>query len=189
MQIILENARSDDIPALAALWHSGWHEAHAAIVPAALTRLRTLESFKIRTAAHLAATRAARSEGQLLGFSMIRGNELYQLYLDPAARGSGAAQMLVHDAEDIIRSAGHARAILACSIGNKRAARFYRKCGWTCSGEHDEDLEVPNGSFTLTVWRFEQEPWPEPAASLPVSNTHRPGSCGTQAPLIPRRAS
>jgi GNAT superfamily N-acetyltransferase len=156
MRIAFETARPGDIPALAALWNSGWHEAHAAIVPSALTKLRTLDSFETRAARHLPATRIARSEGQLLGFSMIRGNELYQLYVDPAARGSGAAQALVQDAEEIIRQAGHDRAILACSIGNERAAQFYRKCGWTCSGEHDEELEVPGGSFTLTVWRFER---------------------------------
>ncbi|MEX0301555.1 MAG: N-acetyltransferase family protein [Leisingera sp.] len=156
MQITFENARPGGIAALAALWHSGWHEAHAAIVPLALTRLRTLESFKTRVARHLPATRVARAEDRLLGFSMIRGNELYQLYLAPAARGSGAAQALVRDAEGRIRQAGHERAILACSIGNERAARFYRKCGWACTGEHDEALEVPNGSFTLTVWRFER---------------------------------
>ena len=156
MQITLEAARPGDIPALAALWNSGWHEAHAAIVPQALTRLRTPDSFATRTARHLPATRVARDAGRLLGFSMIRGNELYQLYAAPAARGSGAARALVRDAEEIIRQAGHSRAVLACSIGNERAARFYSKCGWTCSGARDEELEVPDGSFTLTVWRFER---------------------------------
>ena len=156
MRIAFETARPGDIPALAALWHSGWHEAHAAIVPEALTKLRTLDSFETRLARHLPATRIARSGGRLLGFSVILGNELYQLYVDPAARGIGAAQALVRDAGEIIRQAGHPRAVLSCSIGNERAAHFYRKCGWTCTGEQDEDLEVPNGSFTLTVWRFER---------------------------------
>ncbi|EBA14530.1 acetyltransferase, GNAT family protein [Roseobacter sp. SK209-2-6] len=163
MQITLKHARPEDIPALAVLWNNGWQEAHAAIVPEALTRLRTLESFQTRLTKHLPATRVAWAEGQLMGFSMILGNELYQLYVAPAARGTGTAQILIQDAEDLIRAAGHERAILACSIGNERAAQFYRNCGWICTGETDEALEVPNGRFTLTVWRFERELTGQPA--------------------------
>ena len=100
MQITLEAARPGDIPALAALWNSGWHEAHAAIVPQALTRLRTPDSFATRTARHLPATRVARDAGRRLGFSMIRGNELYQLYAAPGARGGRHFGSRVVEARD-----------------------------------------------------------------------------------------
>jgi hypothetical protein len=34
--------------AIAELWHAGWHDAHAGLVPEALTRVRTRESFAAR---------------------------------------------------------------------------------------------------------------------------------------------
>jgi hypothetical protein len=41
-------AQPKEIDQLARLWYDAWQEAHAQIVPAELTRLRTLESFKQR---------------------------------------------------------------------------------------------------------------------------------------------
>ena len=38
-------ATEGEIDRLAAIWHQGWHEAHARIVPPDLTRIRTLDSF------------------------------------------------------------------------------------------------------------------------------------------------
>ena len=39
-------AEEGEIGHLARIWYDGWHDAHAQIVPAELTRLRTLESFR-----------------------------------------------------------------------------------------------------------------------------------------------
>ena len=41
-------ANEADVDALAQIWHDGWHDAHARIVPAELARLRTLKSFRDR---------------------------------------------------------------------------------------------------------------------------------------------
>ena len=78
------------------------------------------------------------------------------MYVAPAARGTGAAQALMADAEARIRGAGHGRAWLACAIGNAMAARFYEKCGWVNVGTEVVDLDVPHGAFALKVWRFEK---------------------------------
>ena len=104
---MISNATPDQIPAIAKLWHDGWYEAHKTIVPEALTKLRTLDSFETRAAAHLPETRIATSGGTLLGFCMIQSDELYQLYVSPAARGTGTAQALVKDAEAEIANRGH----------------------------------------------------------------------------------
>jgi GNAT superfamily N-acetyltransferase len=149
-------ARPEEVDLLAQLWFDGWRDAHAAIVPAALARLRTLESFRERMAAALAETRVVGGSGPPLGFSMVRGAELYQLYVAAAARGTGAAALLIADAEARIADAGFAVAWLACAIGNDRAARFYEKCGWRRAGVVVTDADTSSGPFPLEVWRYEK---------------------------------
>ena len=145
-----------EIDHLAKLWFDGWHESHARIVPAELTRLRTLENFRQRLHAALPDIRVAGPSGAPLGFSVVKGGELYQLFVAAEARGSGIAAALIADAEARLLERGVGTAWLACAIGNERAARFYEKCGWHRVGTMMNDVETSNGSFQLEVWRFEK---------------------------------
>jgi len=145
-----------DIPALTALWLEGWIEAHAAIVPAELTALRTEASFADRLMRDLGATRVGTIEGNLAGFHIIKDAEVYQFYVGANARGTGFATALMTDAETILRANDTTNAWLACSIGNDRAAAFYRKVGWVNSRSETIDLDTSAGIFPLTVWRFEK---------------------------------
>jgi len=149
-------AEPAEIDALAQLWFDGWQDAHAEILPAALARMRTLESFAERLRDTLAQVRAAGPAGAPLGFSLIKDDELNQFYVAAAARGQGVAQLLLADAEAIIRGHGHATAWLACAIGNLRAARFYEKCGWRLIGERTVHLDTPAGDLPLDIWRYEK---------------------------------
>ena len=142
-----------ELERLALLWHDCWHEAHAEIVPSQLTRVRTLDSFRRRLRAALPAIRVVGPIGAPVGFSIVKGDELYQLFVSAPARGSGAAASLIADAESRLRAAGVATAWLACAIGNDRAARFYEKCGWHRAGTIVNDLD---GNFTLEAWRYEK---------------------------------
>jgi ribosomal protein S18 acetylase RimI-like enzyme len=145
-----------DITRLAAIWFHGWHEAHAQIVPAELTRLRTRESFAPRLRAALADTRVVGSPGAPVGFCIVKGDELYQLYVSPSARGSGVAAALLADGEARLSRSGVDTAWLACAIGNERAARFYEKCGWRRAGTMINEAETSEGPFLLDVWRYEK---------------------------------
>jgi ribosomal protein S18 acetylase RimI-like enzyme len=87
---------------------------------------------------------------------MLKGDELYQLYVSAQARGSGVAAALMADAEARLAEAGVATAWLACAIGNERAARFYEKCGWRRAGTMINELDTPDGMFPLEVWRYEK---------------------------------
>jgi len=145
-----------DVERLAKIWFDGWHDAHASIVPAGLTRLRTLESFQDRLRADLRTVRVASIAGAPVGFSMLRGAELYQFYLSASARGSGAAAVMMADAEARLAERGIPVAWLACAIGNDRAARFYEKCGWRRAGTVMNDADTVNGPFPLEVWRYEK---------------------------------
>src|SRR5688572_2071479 len=125
----LRPAEAAEIDRLARIWYDGWQDAHAQILPAELRRVRTLESFRDRLEAALADVRVAEMSREPVGFCIVKADELYQLFVSPAARGAGVAAALVADAEARIADAGATTAWLACAIGNERAARFYEKCG------------------------------------------------------------
>jgi ribosomal protein S18 acetylase RimI-like enzyme len=152
----VRDADDIEIELLARLWHDGWQDAHARILPAELARHRTLESFRKRLIDNLAHTRVSGPLGRPAGFCMLKQDELYQLYVSAEARGSGIAGTLIADAEKRLAVSGITTAWLACAIGNDRAMRFYTKHGWMCAGPMTNELETPDGVFLLKVWRFEK---------------------------------
>ena len=141
---------------LARLWYDGWQDGHAAVVPAALTRARTLASFAERMAAALADVRVIGPQRAPLGFSMLKGDELNQFYVAAAARGAGVAAALIADAETRLSERGVETAWLACAVGNARAARFYEKSGWYLARTMVSRLDTVDGPFDLEVWRYEK---------------------------------
>jgi GNAT superfamily N-acetyltransferase len=149
-------AEEAEIGRLARIWYDGWQDAHAAIMPAELKRLRTLESFRERLQAGLADVRAAGPVGAPVGFCILKHDELYQLYVSAAARSTGVAAALVADAEARLAGAGVETAWLACAIGNDRAARFYEKCGWRRAGVVVYQADLASGTMPLEVWRYEK---------------------------------
>jgi GNAT superfamily N-acetyltransferase len=94
--------------------------------------------------------------GAPLGFSWVKDDELYQLYVASQARGTGVATALIADAEAQLLSSGVETAWLACAIGNERAARFYEKCGWRRTRNMINVLDTTAGTFHLEVWRYEK---------------------------------
>ena len=148
-------AEAAEIDHLAQVWFDGWQDAHARILPAELSRLRTLESFRNRLQAALPDVRVAGPIPTPVGFCILKGDELYQLYVSAEARGSGVAAALLADAEARLVERGVELAWLACAIGNERAARFYEKCGWRRAGTvaYQPDTAYP---VPLEVWRYEK---------------------------------
>ena len=151
-------ADAAEIDQLAQVWFDSWRDAHAAIVPEELTRLRTLDSFRQRLSAYLPDLRTLGPAGAPLGFYILKDDELYQLFVSAPARGSGVAAALIADAETQLASRGVATAWLACAIGNDRAARFYEKRGWQRAGTivSETELDVGGPTFELEVWRYEK---------------------------------
>ncbi|KEJ88096.1 GNAT family N-acetyltransferase [Sulfitobacter donghicola] len=149
----IRNAQEADIPVIAQLWHLGWHSAHASIVDVDLVRLRAPAEFMTRTAAHLEQTYVAVLGGEIAGFFMIEGNEVYQFYVDPAQHGSGFARRMMKEAEARVPAS---LAWLACSVGNDRAAAFYAKNGWRNVGEEELQVETSEGPRPVRIWRFEK---------------------------------
>lgn len=149
-------AEPAEIDHLATLWHETWHETHAPLVPAELTRLRTLQSFRDRLRHALPDIRVVGPSGCPVGFSVIRGAELYQLFVSPGSRGTGVADILIADAEARLSARGVDTAHLGCALGNERAARFYEKRGWRRVGTVVDLVETERGPYALQVWRYEK---------------------------------
>jgi putative acetyltransferase len=134
------------MPEVADLWHRGWHDAHPGHVPDGLTAARTLDSFRARVPSRVADTTVAVVDGQVAGFVMVVGDEVEQVFVDAAHRGSGVAGRLLDEAERQVAAGGHAEAWLAVVVGNDRARRFYESRGWSDGG--DLPYEVTAGGTT-----------------------------------------
>jgi ribosomal protein S18 acetylase RimI-like enzyme len=156
----VRTATDAELDRLASLWHDTWHEAHAPLVPAALTRLRTTENFRLRLEQALSDVRVVGPVGEPIGLCMIRDAELYQLFVSASTRGSGTAVALIADAEARLAARGVDVAYLACAIGNARAARFYEKQGWSRVGTMVTVAETSEGTFELETWRYEKRVTP-----------------------------
>jgi len=154
--INIRPAEQTEVDQLAQVWFDAWRDAHAQIVPAELARLRTLENFRERMQKELPNVRVAGSPGEPVGFCLVKGDELYQLFVAARARGTGVAAALMADGEALLAESGVETAWLACAIGNERAARFYEKCGWRRTGTMTNEAETSEGTFLLQVWRYEK---------------------------------
>ena len=100
-------AQAAEVDHMAQVWYDGWQDAHASLMPAELARIRTRESFRDRLQAALPHVRVIGPVSKPVGFCILKGDELYQLYVSAEARGSGVAAALVADAE--ARLAGRGR--------------------------------------------------------------------------------
>jgi ribosomal protein S18 acetylase RimI-like enzyme len=145
-----------EILQLAQVWYNAWRDAHAELLPAQLVRVRTLESFRDRLIANLTPVRVVGPLGAPRGLCAIKDEEIYQLFVAAAARGTGAAQALLADGEKRLAVNGVTTAWLSCAIGNERAVRFYEKNGWRRVGVMVADLETTEGPFRLESWRYEK---------------------------------
>jgi GNAT superfamily N-acetyltransferase len=85
----------------------------------------------------------------------VKADEIEQLFVERAARGTGVAAMLLRKGEAEIRSAGHRRAWLAVVAGNQRARSFYSREGWRDSGPFTYLAETPAGPFAVPSHRYE----------------------------------
>ncbi|MCW2735513.1 GNAT family N-acetyltransferase [Nocardioides sp.] len=148
-------ATAADMAAVADLWHEGWHAGHAGHVPDGLTAARTLVAFHERTPARVADTSVAVSDGgALLGFVMVVGDEVEQVFVGPAARGTGLAAELLTEAERQVAAGGHDEAWLAVVAGNARARRFYEKSGWSDGGDLPYEVTAGGQRFVSPCRRY-----------------------------------
>jgi GNAT superfamily N-acetyltransferase len=148
-------ASDTDMAAVADLWHEGWHDGHAGHVPDGLTAARTLAAFHERTPPRVADTAVAvDDDGSLLGFVMVADDEVEQVFVAPAGRGTGLAGELLAEAERRVAAAGHSSAWLAVVVGNARARRFYERQGWCDAGDLPYEVTAGGETFVSPCRRY-----------------------------------
>ncbi|OEC93548.1 hypothetical protein [Rhizobium sp. YK2] len=90
------------------LWHQGWHDAHADLVPSEVLAFRTKDYFTLWLKDAQEAFFVATDDTGVLGFISVKGAEVVKLYVGNRARGTGAAHVLLskQGAQETGQSAG-----------------------------------------------------------------------------------
>ena len=163
----VRDATIDDAEALALVHVHGWQWGYRGLLPSAIsTTCRS--SAGPSSGARGCSTRGARARGSratkrraLAGFvaagpsrdpgAEARTGEIYALYIEEAAAGSGVGRALLERAVDGLRDAGFARATLWVLRENARARRFYEKAGWTPDGAAHAE---PREDFVMDEVRY-----------------------------------
>lgn len=148
-------AIADDLPDVVRIWHEGWLDAHVGHVPEGLLPHRRHAHFVELAPTRLSAMWVAIVDDDIAGFVVVKRDEVEQLYVDRARRGTGAAVTLLRKGETIIRLAGHERAWLAVVAGNARAREFYERLGWRDAGAMSYQAQTSQGTFPVPTRRYE----------------------------------
>nr|WP_255617037.1 GNAT family N-acetyltransferase [Aurantimonas sp. VKM B-3413] len=132
-------------------------EAHLGHVPEALIRHRTRETFARRAGERLKDVFVAAGEaGRIAGFLRVHGEEIEQVFVDPAFRGIGVTDRLMQAGEALLLERGIEDAFLVVNQANTRAQRFYGRQGWRPVGMVDYSAETEDGEFVIPILRFEK---------------------------------
>jgi ribosomal protein S18 acetylase RimI-like enzyme len=133
-------AESRDLEAVAALFDA-YRQFYEKPADLALARRYLTERFQRRESVLIVAENA---DSGIVGFTQLypafcsvladRTYVLYDLFVTPSARGTGAGRALMEAAESYARENGAARLQLETAKTNKIGQSLYESCGW----ERDE---------------------------------------------------
>ena len=104
----------------------------------------------------MADTTVAEVDGRVVGFIMVVGDEVEQVYVDRDARGSGVAGALLTESVRQVAAHGHDVAWLAVATGNARARAFYEKQGWVDAADLPYEVEALGQRFVSPCRRYEK---------------------------------
>jgi GNAT superfamily N-acetyltransferase len=150
-------AELEDAGDVAEIWRLGWRDGHLGFVPEELVEARTDESFRARASERVAVTTVAVVDGAVVGFVMVVGDEVEQVYVAAAHRGTGIADVLLREAERLVRGNGHSTAWLAVVAGNARARSFYERAGWRDEGPFDYSAAGESGPIVVPCHRYTKD--------------------------------
>jgi len=146
----IRGARPDDAPAIAEIHVRGWRWAYPGLVPDELLDSLSVERRERHWRDGLSepGTRLriwlAEREGRVVGFVATGPSqdadaapgtaEVYAIYLEPDAVGTGVGRRLFAHAVDDLRARGYPAATLWVLESNSRTRRFYEIGGWRPDG-------------------------------------------------------
>jgi ribosomal protein S18 acetylase RimI-like enzyme len=135
-QVKTRSAEARDLDAVAALFDA-YRQFYEMPADLPLARRYLGERFERRESVILVAEDA---RGTLVGFTQLypafcsvaadRTFVLYDLFVTPSARGTGAGRALMEAAEAHARAAGAARLELQTAKTNEIGQSLYESCGW-----------------------------------------------------------
>jgi GNAT superfamily N-acetyltransferase len=152
---VVRDAGSDDVEAIAGVHVRGWQQAYAHLFEeddlAGLSVERRQQT--AREALGSAVRLVAEHDGEVLGFAFAGPSrdtegvaELYSIYVDPNAWGTGLGRELIVEVERRLREQGFSGAELWVLEDNPRARRFYEAAGWSSADVRPIEIfatEVP----------------------------------------------
>jgi ribosomal protein S18 acetylase RimI-like enzyme len=135
-KVTTRQAESGDLDAIAALFDA-YRQFYEMPTDLSLARRYLDERFQRRESVIFVAEDA---DGDIVGFTQLypafcsvladRTFVLYDLFVTPAARGTGAGRALMETAEAYARAQGAARLQLQTAKTNKIGQSLYESCGW-----------------------------------------------------------
>lgn len=135
-KVTTRQAESRDLDAIAALFDA-YRQFYEMPADLALARRYLDERIQRRESVIFVAENA---DGTIVGFTQLypafcsvladRTFVLYDLFVTPAARGTGAGRALMEAAESYARAHGAARLQLQTAKTNKIGQSLYESCGW-----------------------------------------------------------
>jgi diamine N-acetyltransferase len=152
--MMIRPATLEDAPALAAFGDKTFFETFGHLYPLGDAAFFCDQRFSLdRTRADIAEDgryiQLAFADNQLVGFldcgplglpveaPVSAALELYRLYVDRAAKGTGLAQILMDKALEWARASGATSLYLGVYHDNARAQAFYRKYGFEIIGRYE----------------------------------------------------
>lgn len=134
--VVTRPAEERDLPAVALLFDA-YRQFYEMPADLPLARRYLGERFERGESVILVAEDAA---GEIVGFTQLypafcsvladRTYVLYDLFVTPSARGTGAGRALMEAAEAYARAHGAARLQLQTAVTNKVGQSLYESCGW-----------------------------------------------------------
>lgn len=157
MDLVVRRAEAGDLDVLASLWEHAWHDGHDGHVPDALAAVRTAATFHDRMAERIEQTTVVVRGGEVAGFVTVVDDELEQVFVAPAHRGTDVAPRLLAEGLREVAAQGRPRAWLAVVTGNARARRFYEREGWADHGPLPYEVPGPDGPIVSPCRRYERD--------------------------------
>ena len=166
MIVTLRSATADDLMGVGALHQRSRVAAYSSFLPAEALAEPTPEAMGRYWAERWHWERdthrltVAERDGSVVGFSYLGPDDeddpatglLNAIHLAPAEQGRGVGRALMVDALEAMRARGWRRAVLWVLARNAHALDFYRRVGWTPTGdERDEPIgSTPTRQLRLT---------------------------------------
>lgn len=148
-------AQDELLAVLSEIWHDGWHEAHASLVPVTFSALRTKRVFMRRLREAWGSVLVASRGLNPVGFAITRKSELHAFFVTAAERGQGVSDILIEACMDRLALERVDAPWLICAKGNHRARGFYERHGWRVVREETNTIFEGGVSAVADVWRME----------------------------------